>query len=227
MAARIFLSPSNQKNNSYAYGNTTEDVQCGKIAEACKVALERCGFEVKLMHYYDMVDKVAAADGWQADLYVPIHTNAYNGKTGGTRVFYYNKQSNGYKAAKAVYNELKDLTTGISDNITAYPELYEIRVPIAPSVYVEAEFHDNAAYAKWIIEHVVEIGEVICKGICTYFGVDYVEKVVDKPKVEAAAKELYRVQVGAYAVRENAEKMLAALKAAGFEGYIRQQFLGD
>ena len=38
---------------------------------------------------------------------------------------------------------------------------------------------------------------------------------------QPAADKLYRVQVGAFANRENAERMLAKLKAAGFEGYIR------
>lgn len=33
---------------------------------------------------------------------------------------------------------------------------------------------------------------------------------------------LYRVQVGAYSVRENAENMLAKLRAAGFEGFITE-----
>lgn len=39
---------------------------------------------------------------------------------------------------------------------------------------------------------------------------------------QPATDKLYRVQVGAFAVRENAEKMLRRLKAAGFEGYIRE-----
>lgn len=38
---------------------------------------------------------------------------------------------------------------------------------------------------------------------------------------QPAADKLYRVQVGAFANRENAERMLAKLKVAGFEGYIR------
>ena len=50
MSKKVFLSPSNQYDNVYAYGNTTEGVQCGKIAEACKVALERNNIEVMLMH---------------------------------------------------------------------------------------------------------------------------------------------------------------------------------
>ena len=48
----------------------------------------------------------------------------------------------------------------------------------APCVYIESEFHDVAIVAKWIIEHVEDIAEAICKGICAYFDVKY---VADEP----------------------------------------------
>lgn len=48
------------------------------------------------------------------------------------------------------------------------------------------------------------------------------EPVEPAPEPEQPATDkLYRVQVGAFANRENAESMLAKLKSAGFEGYIR------
>lgn len=48
------------------------------------------------------------------------------------------------------------------------------------------------------------------------------EPVEPAPEQEQPATDkLYRVQVGAFAKRENAERMLAKLKSAGFEGYIR------
>lgn len=50
MAKKVYLSPSDQTNNAYAYGNTTEAVQCGKIAEACRAALVRSGVSVKVGH---------------------------------------------------------------------------------------------------------------------------------------------------------------------------------
>ena len=40
MAKKIYLSPSNQNNNTYATGNTNEMVQCNKIAEAAKIRPE-------------------------------------------------------------------------------------------------------------------------------------------------------------------------------------------
>lgn len=48
------------------------------------------------------------------------------------------------------------------------------------------------------------------------------EPVEPAPEPEQPATDkLYRVQIGAFANRENAERMLAKLKSAGFEGYIR------
>lgn len=48
------------------------------------------------------------------------------------------------------------------------------------------------------------------------------EPVEAAPEPEQPATDkLYRVQVGAFANRENAESMLDKLKSAGFEGYIR------
>ena len=173
MSKKIYLSPSNQTQNPYAAGNTTEDVQCGRIAAACKTALERCGFEVKVGQYDTMANRCSASDSWGADLHVPIHTNAYNGKVSGTRIICYSLSGAGYTASKAVFNALAPITPGTSENISANPSLYEIKHPSAPTVYIEAEFHDVPSVATWIINNVVAIGEAICKGICNYFGVEY------------------------------------------------------
>lgn len=220
MAKKIFLSPSNQNKNAYAAGNTTEDVQCGKIAKAAEVALKRCGFEVRVEQYDTMQNRVKHSEAWGADLHVPIHTNAYNGEVGGTRIFYNKKGSEGYKAAQAIYEALKPLTPGKSDAI-GYYNLYEIRVPKIPAAYIEAEFHDVPAYAKWIIENTTAIGEAICKGICAYFGVSYKAAGTPVKKPENADSVVkYRVQVGAFAVQEYADNLVKKLKAAGFDAFI-------
>ena len=208
--AKVFLSPSNQYDNRYAYGNTTEGEQCGKIAEACKVALERSGVQVKLMHDESMQEKVAASNAFDADLHVPIHTNAFNGTVSGTRMFCFNNGGNGMRACKAIFNRLAPTTPGTSENIRVDASLYEVRVPSAPTAYIEVDFHDVPAVAKWIVGNTELIGETIAHGICDYLGVAFKE----------ASKTIYRVQVGAYAVKANADKMLAKLKSDGYNGFI-------
>ena len=212
--AKVFLSPSNQYDNVYAYGNTTEGVQCGKIADACKIALERSGVDVMLMHDESMQEKCAASNAFDADLHVPIHTNAFNGKVMGTRMFCYSAGGKGMAACKAIFARLAPITPGESENIQVNADYYEVRVPAAPTAYIECEFHDTVEGAKWIVENTVLIGETIARGICDYFGVKFVEK--PKP-VEPEKKDvLYRVQIGAYKIKANAEKRQAEAKAAGF-----------
>ena len=220
---RIFLSPSDQRNNAYASGNTTEDVQCGRISDFCRTALERCGFDVRVMHYYTMAEKVESANAWGADLYIPIHTNAHNGKTTGTRLFYYSTASEGYKACQAIFKVLAPLTPGTNENISAYPGLYEVKNPKAPTVYVEVDFHDVTEIAEWIIANAERIGEGIAKGVCNYYGAEYVEPVTeDEPEEETAGDGLYRVQVGAYKVKANAEDMVKRIREAGFDAFIKK-----
>lgn len=208
--AKVFLSPSNQYDNRYAYGNTTEGEQCGKIAEACKVALERSGVQVKLMHDESMQEKCSASNAFDADLHVPIHTNAFNGTVSGTRMFCFNSGGNGMRACKAIFNRLAPITPGTSENIRVDASWYEVRVPSAPTAYIEVDFHDVPKVAKWIIGNTELIGETIAHGICDYLGVTFKE----------ASKTIYRVQVGAYAVKANADKMLAKLKSDGYDGFI-------
>lgn len=215
---KIYLSPSEQPENRYAYGNTNEKAECRKISAVVEAALKRHGFEVINATATTLSARCTEADKWGADLYVPIHTNAFNGKVSGTRMFCYRTTGEGYKACKAIYGVLAPLTLGTSENIKANPTLFEVKTPKAPTVYIEVDFHDVPNIAKWIIEHTEEIGEAICKGICNHYGVTY--KAKEAPKKE---NKLYRVQVGAYSVKANAEAMLAKLKKAGFDGYIKEE----
>ena len=152
---------------------------------------------------------------------MPIHTNAFNGRVMGTRMFCYNT-GKGMDACKAIFARVAPLSPGTSENIQVNQKLYEVRVPAAPTAYIECEFHDTVEGAKWLVENTTAIGEAIAHGICDYFGVTFKEPEQPKPAKPVTTDTLYRVQVGAFAVRENAEKMLARLKAAGFEGFIRE-----
>ena len=217
MSNKVFLSPSNQYDNRDAYGDTTEGVQCGKIAEACKTALIPNGIDVMLMHDESMQETCQKSNAFGADLHVPIHTNAFNGKVSGTRMFCYNSTGNGMKACKAIFDVLAPITPGTSENITVDTSLYEIRVPNAPTAYIEVDFHDNPTAAKWIVENTTLIGETIAKGICNYFGITYkAGGSASTPTQKPTSGELYRVrkswadaasQIGAFVVLENAIKV--------------------
>jgi len=149
-----------------------------------------------------LVARCAESDKWGADLHVPIHTNAYNGKTSGTRVYYYSGSVKGSKAAKAVFDVLAPFTPGKSESVSANNGLLEINTPNAPTAYVEVDFHDVPSIAKWITENTTAIGEKIAQGICKYFGVTYKTQSTSKPttpsKPTTAAVKIEAPNLGSY-----------------------------
>ena len=195
--SKVYLSPSCQYDNAYAYGNTTEAVQCIKIANACKTALERSGISVKMPSDNSLVNRCAESDKWGADLHVPIHTNAFNKKTTGTRVYYYDGSTKGYNAAKAIYSVLAPFTPGTSESVSANNGLLEVNRPTAPTAYVEVDFHDVPSIAKWIIENTTAIGEKIAQGICKHFGVAY-KSASSKPTTTNSTAKIDAPDIGGY-----------------------------
>ena len=173
MSYKIYISPSDQDKNYYAAGKTNEAQQCRKIALKAVEALNRCGFEAKTDVKAEMEERVSQSNRWGADVHLCIHTNAYNGQVQGTRLFCYDTSGAGYRMCKAVMTALAPITPGESDNITAWPGLYEISEAVAPTVYVEVGFHDNVQEAAWIVSHTSEIAEALAKGMCSYYGMAY------------------------------------------------------
>lgn len=177
----LYISPSDQRGNTYAAGNTNEEAQCERIAAAVEAAAKRCGINAFANLKDDMYTKVADANKQGTRLYLCIHTNAFNKVVSGTRIFCYSFEGEGYKAAVCVFDELAPVTPGTSENIKEYPELYEVRNTNAPCVYIEVDFHDVDEVALWIIDHTEEIAEAIVKGLCKYFGKVYVPATAQLP----------------------------------------------
>lgn len=171
--ARFYLSPSDQKANVYKGNNTNEAAVCGAIAHYCKAALERNSHEVMIGHYMTMADKCLNSDLFNADAHVPIHTNAFNEEVMGTRIFSYDLEGKGYQMAKKVFEVLAPFSPGTSENIKAAPQLYEVKTPSAPTIYIEVEFHDTEKGASWLVANVKEIGEKIAEGLCSAVGSPY------------------------------------------------------
>ena len=214
MANKIYLSPSSQPENTYSAGNANEQEVCRKIARAADTALKRCGFDTICADYGNMYSRVEESNQWGANLHVPIHTNGFNKKVAGTRIMCHDLKGEGYKASVAVYDVLAPITPGTSENITAHPELYEIRESKAPCVYIEVDFHDVPEVAQWLIDNTVRIGEAICKGICNHYGVVYKVSEKEEPK-----NEFYRVQVD-FKNEKFALDMCKELKEKGYDAFV-------
>lgn len=219
MAKKIYLSPSNQNDNQYAAGDTNEMIQCNKIAAAAEKALKRCGFSVKKAPQgQSMYVSVKESNSWGADMHLPIHTNAFDGKTtGGTLVMLYHSDGENYRAGKVILNQVGPLTPGKDYAIRTNTGLYELSSTSAIAVYTEVEFHDTAQGALFIINNTKKIGEAITKGVCDFYGIPYrAEDENSSGSAEDVTKDMYRVrkswedaktQIGAFTILSNAKDM--------------------
>ena len=220
MSKKIYISPSSQPANVYAVGNTNEQEQCRKIAVALEKELDRCGFNSKAGLSGTMYTRVTESNKFGADLHLPVHTNACNGKVAGLRIMVYKKGGEAEKIAKAIMATLAPITPGESDGISVQPGLYEIKSSKAICVYIEVGFHDNKKEAQWIIDHTQDIAVAIAKGLCNHYGVKYVATAKQEEPVKEEKKTVYRVQVGAFSNKKNAEKLAAELKTKGYSAFI-------
>lgn len=219
MSNKIYISPSNQEANLYATGGTNEKEQCHKIARACYNYLKKKGLNVKCTYNDNMYERVKESNIFGAELHLAIHTNATakHNVTGGTQILLYSLAGERKKVGEAVFSRLAPLTPGKSaEKLIEKPSFYEINSAKGITVYCECEFHDTKEGSDFIIKNTKLIGEAIAKGICDYYGI----KTEDDRKSEENKKTLYTVQVGAFSNKDNAEKFLKKIKAAGFDAFI-------
>ena len=96
---KIYISPSNQDGNNYAFGNTNEMEVCNKIADKVVKGLSLNGYTVKKAKKgQGMYDSIKESNNFKADLHICIHTNAGGGH--GTEIYTYDKSANCMKYAE-------------------------------------------------------------------------------------------------------------------------------
>lgn len=93
---------------------------------------------------------------------------------------------------------------------------------------VEHSFHSCTRSAKWLLndDNLDKLARAEAQVLAEHYGMARQPEIPpeppepDKPEEDPKMDKLYRVQVGAFAVRENAQKMFDKLKALGFDGLI-------
>lgn len=165
----------------------------------------------------DVLKKIVSACNIKdVDLDVSIHFNAGandtkgNGKNTGTEVLVYSTGSGARKYADAVCKSISAL--GFKNRGTKINnQLYVLKHTEAPAMLIECCFVDDKDDVE--LYDAYTMAKAIVKGITG-------QTVSEKVETENKTETLYRVQVGAYGVKVNAEAMQAKLKAAGFDAFI-------
>lgn len=177
----------------------------------------------------DVLKKIVAkCNAHDVDLDVSIHFNSGaadqkgNGKTTGTEVLLYSNASRAYTYAEKVCKAIAAI--GFRNRGLKYrPDLYVLKNTKSPAMLIECCFVDDKDDVQ--LYNYKDMASAIVYGITS----QRVQETEETGKAEAGEetptgdkKALYRVQVGAYSKKSNAEAMQKKLQAAGFDAVVIQ-----
>lgn len=213
---KVFLSAGHGGSDPGAVANGLHEKTINlNTLLACQEVLVRHGVTVTCSRTSDTDDpvrqEVIEANASDADLAVSFHANAGGGD--GFEVFYYTENPEAEKIARLSEKYVKALGQN-SRGLKRGNSLYFIKNTKMTAVLVESFFVDNKNDVK-IGDTVAEqkaFGVAYAKAILEYLGIPYKEKHADDA--------IYRVQVGAYKVKTNAENLQNTLKKSGYEAII-------
>ena len=217
---KVFIGVGHGGSDPGAVANNTKEKDLNlSIALACRDELVRHGVSVKMSRAKDeddpLSEEIRECNAFAPDLAVDIHNNAGGGD--GAEAFYHYGGGKSKTLAENVLAEIVKVGQNsrgakIRKNSNGKDYYGFIRETSCPAVIVECAFVDNATDLKILAtegdRH--KAGVAIARGILKTLGVEF----------EAERGTLYRVQVGAYLVKANAEAMQRKIKAIGIDAFI-------
>jgi len=170
--------------------------------------------------FLELKERAAIANKLNADYFISIHINAGGGT--GFETFIYNDTTDAKTIAyqNVIHQEIMKAIGNVRDRGKKRANYAVLRETHMPAILTENLFIDNpndAAKLKseqFLLQ--VAYGHVI--GLERAFGLK--KKAKPQPKENAAEKKLYRVQVGAFSDRKNAEQLVEELKKKGYPAVI-------
>lgn len=174
----IYLSPSTQESNLYVNGGSEEEWM-NRLADAMVPYLDSSGIQY-VRNTPDMTagSSIRASNAGNYDLHLALHSNAANpsnyGQVRGIIVFYYPGSINGRRASEIVAENLKAIYP-LPNRVRAESttSIGEVRLPRAPSVFIELGYHDNPDDAQWVKNNLDEIARNIVLSLTEYFGIPF------------------------------------------------------
>lgn len=231
MAKKIYIDAGHGGDSIGAvYKGRKEQDDCLRLALAVGKLVAAQGIEVKYSRTTDvnpdLTGRCNEANNWGADYFISIHRNAYTAEQAyGVEAWVYSKCAVGgatYNKAKVIVDDVCKATgfinRGVKRGAPSYADFAVNRVTKMDSCLLECGFISTTADNKIFDEKFNALATAIAKGLCAAVGVTYKEQTTTQPTQPSG--KIYRVQVGAYSDKANADAMLKKLKAAGFDGII-------
>lgn len=220
MAKKIYLNPGHSNTDPGAVGFETERKLNVKVTDYQKAHL-LANYQCQVRMNPGTMGNLAAickdANSWGADFFCSNHFNA--GKGDGYEALVY-KESR--RSMGKIFEKHVKAAGQNSRGVKLRPNLVVLRDTNMPAIINEGAFVDNKKdIADWNEDaELKKLGIAYAEATAEYLKLP---RKVAKPAPKPEKKDedvLYRVQVGAYAVEENAKTMEKKLEEAGFDAIV-------
>lgn len=151
------------------------------------------------------------------DYFISFHRNAFKPEaaTGVETYTYLNQDSRSKAMADKIQTAVVNI--GFVNRGVKKANFHVLRETKAPAVLMELGFIDNSKDNSLFDSKKKEIIKALSKAILAQLGVTYKEESVSN---SSDGKTLYRVMAGSFSIRENADKQVQKLKAAGVDATV-------
>lgn len=195
-----------------------------KLANLVKAALNKKGVKVIMTRtddsYVSLKERSDFANNGKADYFISLHRNAFTDITAnGLENWIYEATNSKTEAyAKAVFDEVLKIG-GFASRGVKRGNFHVTRETKMPACLLELGFISNLQDNLVFDRNLTKNAEAIAGAIASYAGI---KEPPINPPIPPSIPELplYRVQVGAFAQRENAEKTAKELAEKGYSSII-------
>ena len=229
--AKVYLSPPYHYYNRCAVSGCDENRHNNLYLDELEPYLTACGIDFRRGERREarsdedgtamMLRAVRESDSWGADVHYISHTNAFNGTVRGYRPMIYPGSVEGKKVAEAIIRERRKIYDQ-PISLVERSDLYELRIPAAASYYEEHVFHDNKADAQWFHDNLRAIAASTAKGLCSYFGLPFVDPYADAEPEKAPAGDMAQLQLPVLRRGDESDTVRAAMVVLRDGGWYTQ-----
>ena len=237
MPIKIYLNPEHGGSDGGAsYAGIVEKAVNLRTAKYCREYLEKFDCTVFLSRETNTGDllitqRIADLKEKKVNVVITIAHNAGGGQ--GCEIFYWKDDTASKRLAMLIeekFKEIGQISRGVKVSSEAAYNFGMVREPSKegiPAVLSEFAFLDNANDRLLVDseEDLKKEGEAIGKAVKEFLNLK--EVATEPKKTSEENRVLYRIQIGAFKLKSNAESYVEYVKRRGFDAFYKEDSSGD
>ncbi|WP_313756207.1 N-acetylmuramoyl-L-alanine amidase [Tissierella sp.] len=214
--AKVFLDAGHGGSDPGALGNGMKEKDI-VLSVTLKVGniLKNHGVSVSYSRttdvFLELAERAAKANNAGAEVFLSIHCNAFDDTSAkGVETYSYPDSTTGAKLSKAIQDSIILSKVYTVNRGTKTANFAVLRLTKMPAALVELAFITNSQDADILRNRQDELALAVSKGILNNLRIPY----------QGGGSTLYKVQVGAFSVRANADNLADELRGKGYSPIV-------